>query len=120
VLDIGPRFFLLALVSDRIRFDGFECFRLSDVRNVRPDPYTTFAETALRKRGERIPKKSRVSAREHRRVVALSEPRVPAGDDPPRAGKPGRVLYRPSDGNRSWTRIAVGDQSRSDLGKEAE
>jgi hypothetical protein len=26
VLDVGPRFFLFALVSDRIWFDGFECF----------------------------------------------------------------------------------------------
>ena len=32
VLDIGPKFFLLALVSDRVWFDGFECFRISDVR----------------------------------------------------------------------------------------
>ena len=29
VLDVGPRFFLLSLVSDRVRFDGFECFRIS-------------------------------------------------------------------------------------------
>jgi hypothetical protein len=61
VLDIGPRFFLLALVSDRIRFDGFECFRLNDVSSVRRDPYTTFVETALRRRGERMLRKPRVS-----------------------------------------------------------
>jgi hypothetical protein len=61
VLDIGPRFFLLALVSDRIRFDGFECFRLNDVSNVRADRYTTFVETALRRRGEHMPRKPRVS-----------------------------------------------------------
>src|SRR5262249_49283390 len=61
VLDIGPRFFLLALVSDRIWFDGFECFRLRDVRDIHPDPYATFAEAALRKRGERMPRKPRVS-----------------------------------------------------------
>jgi hypothetical protein len=61
VLDAGPRFFLIALVSDRIRFDGFECFRSSDVKNVRPGPYTAFVQTALRKRGERRPKVPRVS-----------------------------------------------------------
>ncbi len=61
VLDIGPRFFLLALVSDRIWFDGFECFRLNDVSNVSPDPYATFTEAALRRRAERIPRKPRVS-----------------------------------------------------------
>jgi hypothetical protein len=61
VLDIGPRFFLLALVSDRIRFDGFECFRLNDVSNIRPDPYTKFVETALRRRAEYLPRRPRVS-----------------------------------------------------------
>ena len=61
VLDVGPHFFLFALVSDRIWFDGFECFRVNDVRNVRPDPYATFVETALLKRAERMPRKPRVS-----------------------------------------------------------
>src|SRR5262249_31589272 len=61
VLDVGPRFFLLALVSDRIRFDGFECFRCGDVRNLAPDLYTAFVETALTKRREPRPKKPRVS-----------------------------------------------------------
>ena len=61
VLDIGPRFFLLALVSDRLWFDGFECFRIRDVRNVRPDPYGDFAEAALRLRGEKKPRKPPIS-----------------------------------------------------------
>ena len=61
VLDIGPTFFLMALVSDRLWFDGFECFRHVDVRSVKADPYTHFAESALRKRRERLPKRSRVS-----------------------------------------------------------
>ena len=42
VLDVGPEFFLLALVSDRLWFDGFECFRTIDARNARPDPYARF------------------------------------------------------------------------------
>jgi hypothetical protein len=61
VLDIGPRFFLLSLVSDRIWFDGFECFRIADVKGIGPDPYDAFVESALRQRGERRPKKPRVS-----------------------------------------------------------
>jgi hypothetical protein len=56
VLDIGPQFFLLALVSDRIWFDGFECFRLRDVLNVASDPFAAFAEAAPRKRRQRTPK----------------------------------------------------------------
>jgi hypothetical protein len=60
-MDVGPRFFLLALVNNGIRFDGFECSRYSDVRSFRLDPYPAFVEAALRKRGERRPKKPRVS-----------------------------------------------------------
>lgn len=55
VLDVGPEFFVLGLVSDRLWLDGFECFRAADVTDVRPDPHAGFAEAALSKRGERIP-----------------------------------------------------------------
>lgn len=61
ILDVGPRFFLMALVSDRLWFDGFECFRFSDVIKMVPEPNTGFAESALQKRRERLPKKPRVS-----------------------------------------------------------
>jgi len=63
VLDVGPRFFLLSLVSDRIWFDGFECFRIADVKGVGPDPYSRFVESALKRRGELRPKKPRVSVK---------------------------------------------------------
>ena len=56
VLDVGPSFFLLLLLSDRVWFDGFECFRNQDVRTLKADPYSNFVEAALRKRGERKPK----------------------------------------------------------------
>jgi len=61
VVDVGPKFFLVAVVCDGIWFDGFECFRIADVRGFRPDPYAGFAESALKKRGEQVPKKPRVS-----------------------------------------------------------
>jgi hypothetical protein len=60
VIALGPKFFLLALVNDRLWFDGFECFRVADVLRVRPDPYAAFAEAALKKRGERKPRKPRI------------------------------------------------------------
>jgi hypothetical protein len=60
VLDIGSKFFVLALVGDGIRFDGFECLRISDLRRLAPDPYAPFAEAALKKRGERLPATPRV------------------------------------------------------------
>lgn len=73
VLDVGPSFFLMALVSDRLWFDGFECFRFRDVSKVIADPYTHFAECALRKRRERVPKKPRVS------VASIEELLLTAG-----------------------------------------
>lgn len=62
VLDVGSKFFLLALVSDRIRFDGYECFRVSDVSRIEIPSRTTleFVETALKKRRERLGRKPRI------------------------------------------------------------
>ena len=58
VLDVGPQFFLVALVSDGIRPNGFQCYRLSDIRELRvPDKYARFREAVLKKRGIRFPKK---------------------------------------------------------------
>ena len=61
VLEVGPKFFLLLVVSDRIWFDGFECFRIADISKLRPDPYAEFVETALRKRTAARPPKPAVS-----------------------------------------------------------
>jgi hypothetical protein len=61
VLDIGPQFFLIALVSDGIRPNGFQCYRLSDIRKLQvPDKFALFHEAVLKKRGARFPKKPRV------------------------------------------------------------
>lgn len=54
VQGIGPRFFLLSVVSDRIWFDGFECFRIGDVSDI-ADPHVEFVETALRLQGQNRP-----------------------------------------------------------------
>ena len=60
VVDVGPRFFLLALVSDRIRFDGFEVLRIADVRRLRADPERKFIEHALKLRKARMPRRPRL------------------------------------------------------------
>ena len=56
VLAVGRAYFLLALVNDRVWFDGFECFRIKDLNSIEVDPYRIFAEAALRKRGAQFPK----------------------------------------------------------------
>lgn len=77
VLDVGPTFFLLALVSDRLWFDGFECFRIADLKMVQSDPYTRFAEDALKKRKERRPKNTGVSVRNIASLLASANRAFP-------------------------------------------
>jgi hypothetical protein len=90
VLDIGPQFFLMALVSDGIRYDGFQCYRLSDVRRLRvPDKYAQFHEAVLRIRGLPPPKKPPValsSAAELLRTANRAFPLVTIQLRPVRAG----------------------------------
>jgi len=55
VLDIGPRFFLLGLIDDNMKFNGFECLLISDVYRLKvPDPYEEFVVAALHKLGQSI------------------------------------------------------------------
>jgi hypothetical protein len=62
VLDIGPRFFLLAIIDDYQKFNGFQCSRISDVRQLRvPAPYADFIVAALRKRGQIIRRKPNIN-----------------------------------------------------------
>ena len=60
MLDVGSKFVLLATL-DEVRLDGFGCFCIGDVRNLRSDPYAAFVDAALKKFGERRPKKPKVS-----------------------------------------------------------
>lgn len=70
VLAIGPKFFLLALLGDEVRFNGFRCFRISDVRKLRaPAKYTAFLEAALKKRGEKIPMNPRIEVASVERLL---------------------------------------------------
>jgi len=62
VLDLGAEWFVLALVSDRINFDGFECFRIEDTLTVEADPRVDFVEAALSARSDSKPVRSPVSA----------------------------------------------------------
>jgi len=52
ILAVDSELFLLGLVSDRLWFDGFECFRVDEVDELVPDPYADFTQAALAARGE--------------------------------------------------------------------
>lgn len=62
LLDVGPKFFLLAVIStEGVRFEGFSCLRMGDVRDMKvPSKYFEFVEAAQKKLGEPIPKKPAV------------------------------------------------------------
>lgn len=78
VLYIGPQFFLIALVSDGIRPNGFQCFRLSDVRKLQvPDKYARFHEAVLKKRGARFPKKPHVDVKSLPRLLLTANKAFP-------------------------------------------
>lgn len=61
VLAVGEAFVAIAVVDDRQRYDGVQCFRLQDIRLVETDPYADFAEAALSARGEVRPELGEVS-----------------------------------------------------------
>jgi hypothetical protein len=69
VLAVGRSHFLLALVSDRVVFDGFECFRIRDLKSIEADPHRTFAEAALKKRGLRRPRTPRLDLDSTRTIL---------------------------------------------------
>ena len=54
VVGLSPGFVMISVVNDRVRLDGFECFRRPDIRSIEDDPYATFHEEALARRGEVI------------------------------------------------------------------
>jgi hypothetical protein len=61
VLAVGRAYFLVALVSDQLRFDGFACLRVKDLKSIDADPYRTFSEAALKQRGLRRPRVPRLT-----------------------------------------------------------
>lgn len=61
VLDVGPDFVLMSIQGGQMRFDGFACYRIADIRDFMPDPYAAFTRAAWKKLGERPPKKPRIN-----------------------------------------------------------
>jgi hypothetical protein len=78
VLDIGPRWFLLTVVGDDIRYRGFEAYRLRDVSEIDvPDEYAGFIEYALKLRGEERPPGPPVSVARTRELLATASAAFP-------------------------------------------
>ena len=63
VLDVGPRFFLLLTIGDDgVRFNGFSCLRLVDVRRLNvPHKYAFFIVAAQKKLKEKPPRRPKIA-----------------------------------------------------------
>jgi hypothetical protein len=79
VLDIGPRFFLMAVQgNDGVRLNGFSCFRLADVRKLNvPDRYAAFLEAARKKLGVRVPGRPQVDVDNINELLLSANRRFP-------------------------------------------
>lgn len=89
VVGVDADLCLLLHIDDSIRFNGFQVYRVRDVRGLRVEPYADFKRTALRRRGDRRPVKPRLrleglgelirSAARHFPLVTIHRERVDPG-----------------------------------------
>jgi hypothetical protein len=61
VLAVGAKEFLIAIVDDAMRLNGFECHQISNIKTIKPDPYAAFVEAALRARTLKPPRKAPIA-----------------------------------------------------------
>lgn len=89
VVETGPKFFALELITGGVRLDGMACMRFADVTACAPEPHAAFLERALKARG---------AVRAKTAPVDLSTPGALIGS----AGKafPIVTLHVPSEENR--------------------
>jgi len=58
VMDIGPKFFVLASLDDGFAFESYSCLRIKDVRRLQcPAKYAEFYTAARKLRGDKRPRK---------------------------------------------------------------
>ena len=55
VLSVGPKWFVMAMVIDGIRFNGYECLRIAEAQSFRYEPHATFKEAILWHRNDKRP-----------------------------------------------------------------
>ena len=61
VMDVGPKFFLLAVIKDGFAFEQYSFLRTKDIRNLEvPAKYSDFYKTVRVKRGDKMPPKIKV------------------------------------------------------------
>jgi len=77
VRGIGPKFVLIQIVNDRIWFDGYECFRIADIRGLKLEPHTAFIEAAIRARYKKLPKPPRIDLADVEKLILSAASNFP-------------------------------------------
>ena len=119
ILYISALGFLLALVSDRFWFDGFECFRVGDIKGLRPDPYRCFCGGGFAERRRTEAEETTGECCEYRRASTVGRPGFSVGDDPSGADQPACVLDRPRARCQPRTRVPAGHLPVNEVGRRA-
>jgi hypothetical protein len=61
VLDIGAKFFLVAVLDDGLQFEHYTCLRIADIRNLEaPAKWESFYKAVRKLRNDRVPPKIKV------------------------------------------------------------
>lgn len=60
VVGLGPQFVAMLRVDDGVQYNGFQCWRIADLRRPELAPHAKFTAEALRLRGERRPRRPRL------------------------------------------------------------
>jgi len=86
IVGVSSDLFLLLLIGDRIRYDGYQVHRIRDVRRLQDEPRSGFVETVIKRRRDRRPAKARIrlgcfgevlrSAGRHYPLVTINRERI--------------------------------------------
>jgi hypothetical protein len=65
VMDVGPKFFLLAVLRESLEFEQYSFLRITDVRKLEsPAKYSDFYKAVRKKRGDKMPQKIKVQLKD--------------------------------------------------------
>jgi hypothetical protein len=56
VLAVRPKWFMLLLIDDRVRFNGYSVLRIADTSKLQRDPFSEFVGSVLKKRKQKKPR----------------------------------------------------------------
>lgn len=75
VIDIGPKFFLLASLNESLELENYTCLRTKDVRRLQcPAKYAEFYRAVRAKRGDKMPRKIKLDLTDSSSILESASP----------------------------------------------